>query len=122
MTEGQMNVDDDEDVADLLMAGQGGQFDINDLHDSDEEGALLGEEYGEEEYDDSDEDGEVNQYLTESSMPTTCLSFKGIYYNDDPNRKFTCPETGAHFEYNDLCKRLNKAGEKRKIIDKQLGI
>jgi len=26
-------------------------------------------------------------------------NFKGIYFNDDPNRKYQCPETGAHFEY-----------------------
>ena len=25
------------------------------------------------------------------------MNYKGIYFNDDPNSKFTCPETGAHF-------------------------
>jgi len=33
-------------------------------------------------------------------------NFKGIYFNDDPNRKYQDPETGCHFEYIDLCKRL----------------
>jgi hypothetical protein len=33
-------------------------------------------------------------------------NFKGIYFNDDPNRKYQDPETGCHFEYGDLCKRL----------------
>jgi hypothetical protein len=34
--------------------------------------------------------------------------YKGIYYNDD-NKKFQDEETGAHFEYNDLCRRLENA-------------
>jgi len=41
-------------------------------------------------------------------------NFKGIYFNDDPNRKYSCPETGAHFEYYDLCKRMTKLKELRK--------
>jgi hypothetical protein len=49
-------------------------------------------------------------------------NFKGIYFNDDPNRKYQDPETGSHFEYFDLCKRLSKLKELRKKIDKELGI
>lgn len=49
-------------------------------------------------------------------------NFKGIYFNDDPNRKYQCPDTGAHFEYGDLCKRMLKLKELRKKIDKELGI
>jgi hypothetical protein len=49
-------------------------------------------------------------------------NFKGIYFNDDPNRKYQCPETGAHFEYGDLCKRMIKLRALRKQIDKELGI
>ena len=41
-------------------------------------------------------------------------NFKGIYFNDDPNRKYQCPETGAHFEYGDLCKRMVKLKSLRK--------
>lgn len=41
-------------------------------------------------------------------------NFKGIYFNDDPNRKYQCPETGCHFEYNDLCRRMLKLKELRK--------
>lgn len=41
-------------------------------------------------------------------------NFKGIYINDDPNSKYTCPETGAHFEYQDLCKRMLKLKDLRK--------
>lgn len=32
--------------------------------------------------------------------------YKGIYYNDE-NKKFQDEDTGAHFEFCDLCKRLN---------------
>ena len=49
-------------------------------------------------------------------------NFKGIYFNDDPNKKYQDPETGCHFEYNDLCKRLLELKELRLIIDKELGI
>lgn len=37
------------------------------------------------------------------------INYKGIYFNDDPGQKFTDPETGAHFEYKDMCRRLNRA-------------
>jgi hypothetical protein len=49
-------------------------------------------------------------------------NFKGIYFEDDPNRKYQDPETGCHFEYFDLCKRISKLKEKRKILDRQLGL
>ena len=35
-------------------------------------------------------------------------NFKGIYFEEDPNRKYQDPDTGCHFEYYDLCKRLAK--------------
>jgi hypothetical protein len=31
--------------------------------------------------------------------------YKGIYFNDD-NKKFQDEETGAHFEFADLCRRM----------------
>lgn len=31
------------------------------------------------------------------------MNYKGIYFNDDPNSKFTDPETGAHFQFRDMC-------------------
>ena len=49
-------------------------------------------------------------------------NFKGIYYNEDPNRKYQDPETGCHFEYYDLCKRLAYLKEKRKVLDVELGL
>ena len=48
--------------------------------------------------------------------------FKGIYFDDDPNRKFQDPETGCHFEYYDLCKRMVKLKQLRKKLDAQLGL
>ena len=49
-------------------------------------------------------------------------NFKGVYFNDDPNRKYIDPDTGCHFEYNDLVRRLVDLQALRKMIDKELGI
>ena len=46
-------------------------------------------------------------------------NYKGIYANDDSGQKYQCPETGAHFEYRDLCKRMMKILEKRQIDDEK---
>lgn len=40
-----------------------------------------------------------------------CIDFqnyKGMFYNDDSGTKYQDEVTGAHFEYRDMCKRLNK--------------
>lgn len=29
-------------------------------------------------------------------------NYKGIYVNDEPGQKFTDPETGAHFRFDDM--------------------
>jgi hypothetical protein len=34
------------------------------------------------------------------------LNYKGIYFQDEDDKKYTCPKTGAHFEYSDICRRL----------------
>ncbi len=44
-------------------------------------------------------------------------NFKGIYFDDDPNRKYQDPKTGCHFEYYDLCKRLAKLKQLRIKLD-----
>ena len=49
-------------------------------------------------------------------------NFKGIYFEEDPNRKYQDPDTGCHFQYNDLCKRLIKLKALRKRLDLQLGL
>lgn len=35
-------------------------------------------------------------------------NYKGIYAEEDTDTKYTCPVTGAHFEFNDLCRRMNR--------------
>ena len=47
-------------------------------------------------------------------------NYKGIYANDDAGQKYQCPETGAHFEPTDLCKRLVRMYEKRQIYVQQI--
>jgi hypothetical protein len=49
-------------------------------------------------------------------------NFKGIYFGDGQQTKYTCPDTGAHFEFTDMNKRLNKAKEWRKKLDIELGL
>ena len=44
-------------------------------------------------------------------------NYKGIYADDEGGEKYTCPETGAHFEPKDLCKRIYKIIEKRKPFE-----
>jgi hypothetical protein len=34
-------------------------------------------------------------------------NYKGIYYDDD-NEKYTCPETGAHFRFEEMYRILDK--------------
>ena len=43
-------------------------------------------------------------------------NFKGIYFGEK-TEKYQDPETGCHFRYEDLCQRMNKLREKRKILD-----
>lgn len=47
-------------------------------------------------------------------------NYKGIYAEDENNEKYTCPVTGAHFEFNDISRRLLKVIEKRKPYEAQL--
>ena len=42
--------------------------------------------------------------------------YKGIYYNDD-NKKYQDEDTGAHFEYHDLCRRLDGLMKLRGKLD-----
>jgi hypothetical protein len=48
-------------------------------------------------------------------------NYKGIYAEDDTaDQKYTCPITGAHFEFNDVCRRLQKVIEKRRPYEDTL--
>ena len=48
------------------------------------------------------------------------MNYKGIYFNDDPNSKYTCPTTGAHFEFGDMCGRLNQVIKWRKVYEQKI--
>ena len=41
------------------------------------------------------------------------INYKGIYYGDDQGQKYTDAETGAHFEFKDMCRRLQRIMQKR---------
>lgn len=47
------------------------------------------------------------------------LNYKGIYAeNNDDESKYTCPITGAHFEFNEMCKRMRtQIGPKRAQLE-----
>jgi hypothetical protein len=47
-------------------------------------------------------------------------NYKGIYANDEAGQKYQCPETGAHFEVKELCRRLSKVMEQRKPLEEQI--
>ncbi|CAI2364381.1 unnamed protein product [Moneuplotes crassus] len=57
--------------------------------------------------------GELNPEESESILESESddvidhENYKGIYYEDN-TEKYECPITGAHFEYKDMCERLNK--------------
>lgn len=46
------------------------------------------------------------------------MNYKGIYFDDDSGEKYQCPETGAHFEYIDMYRRLNKIKKSRDKMEK----
>ena len=105
---------DDEDDA----------IDINNLNDEELEAlALAYAKQNENDNEDEEEEHDQNEKKVDSDVDDVDFNnFKGIYFQDDPNKKYTDPETGAHFEYFDLCKRMAKLKELRKKIDKELGI
>ena len=41
------------------------------------------------------------------------INYKGIYFDDDSGQKYQCPETGAHFEYLDMFRRLKRISATR---------
>jgi hypothetical protein len=91
-------------------------YDLDGLDDNDPRNDAGGRNVVPEELEEEDDnDDSENEEVVDGN-------FKGIYINDDPNNKYTDPETGAHFEYFDFCKRLVKLQKLRKQIDTQLGI
>ena len=76
------------------------------------------------------DDDEDDEYGNEGGAPNeggggndeegeNLANYKGIYYNDDQGQKYTDPENGAHFEYRDMCRRLQKAMVQRDAYEKQ---
>ena len=46
-------------------------------------------------------------YLFAVDTAGELLNYKGIYAdNNEDEAKYTCPVTGAHFEFNDMCRRM----------------
>jgi hypothetical protein len=44
----------------------------------------------------------------ENSAGAHLLNYKGIYEEEElAENKYTCPKTGAHFNFADMCRRLN---------------
>ena len=41
------------------------------------------------------------------------INYKGIYFDDDSGQKYQCPESGAHFEYLDMFRRLKRIAATR---------
>jgi hypothetical protein len=45
------------------------------------------------------------------------INYKGIYFEDDTGQKYQCPETGSHFEYLDMYRRLKKIANTRNKME-----
>lgn len=82
---------------------EGDQYDLDALSD---EGDLYGAE---------DDYGNENEAQPPAGNEggDDLINYKGIYFNDDPGQKYTDPESGAHFEYKDMCRRINRVMQKR---------
>ena len=39
---------------------------------------------------------------------------RGIYFDDEPGKKYQDPDSGAHFDFRDMCKRLYPYSQKQK--------
>lgn len=55
------------------------------------------------------------------NIDVDATNYKGLYAGE-PKEKFMDPDTGAHFEYEDLYRRIEIMKERRKLIDAKLGI
>lgn len=49
--------------------------------------------------------------------PVDLINYKGIYFDDDSGQKYQCPESGAHFEYLDMFRRLKRIANSRSKSD-----
>lgn len=85
--------EDDEDLGQNynMPAGEHCEYDVDEYSD-----------YGDE------EEEEFGQELEEEDENVDLNNYKGIYFNEDPGRKFQDEVTGAHFRFDDMSNRLNK--------------
>ncbi len=54
-----------------------------------------------------------------SKEPDDVAHFKGRYYQDSNDNKYTDPKTGAHFNYQEICAILETKGTPSKVIRAQ---
>ena len=52
-------------------------------------------------------------------MSADLINYKGIYANAEEEQKYICPRTGAHFQFGDICKRLEKVLIRRNQAEEQ---
>ena len=55
--------------------------------------------------------------MTDNEPAVDMINYKGIYFEDDSGQKYQCPETGAHFEYLDMFRRLKRIANSREKPD-----
>jgi hypothetical protein len=55
--------------------------------------------------------------MAEKDGAVDLINYKGIYFDDDSGQKYQCPETGAHFEYLDMFRRLKRIANSRSKPD-----
>ena len=67
-----------------------------------------------------DQDASSRQEASSDDEAIDHNNYKGIYINDEPGQKFTDPETGAHFEFEDMCNRLIDIEKERRSVDARL--
>lgn len=48
------------------------------------------------------------------------INYKGIYFDENDGVGYTCPKTGAHFEFNDMCRRVKSIQARRHQYELQL--
>jgi hypothetical protein len=70
-----------------------------------------------EEDENQQQQAQVNKGDQNNEATNDLINYKGIYFEDDSGQKYQCPETGAHFEYLDMYRRLKKVNNLREKTD-----
>jgi hypothetical protein len=65
---------------------------------------------------------ERDKKKSENSTGAHLLNYKGIYEEDDEitENKYTCPMTGAHFNFIDMCRRLKLVVSRRLKYERKI--